>query len=361
MTSRAASTLIVMICLLVSGVVLSVKVASFWLSRAQTQSLQPPPQLAVAPADLDFGDAWEQAEFHWQIPVKNASRQSLTLKDVQARCDCTSIEPRKLVIAPGEVKTLKLQIDLTRERWKSGESLRAFEMPITASIGESRQTLAWKLTGTVRRNPMQLSTDLLDLQEVSSDAASAGGRVSLDLPPESSLQNLRAECLPPGAGSVELTPLEEAGRYELHVVPAATLPAGKFSFRVRITGSEPGAQFGPSRDLAVIGEIRRPVVSTPTGLEFGAIMLGKTSGDVITFTPFDPAPFQIRIVRTSGPEVTAEAESPSSDGTVPVTCRVHQAAGDAGAQHGWVEFEILVANREPERVVIPTSYYGTTR
>src|SRR5581483_2768328 len=95
---------------------------AYWAGLAARQANQPPPMgviyvLAIAAADLDMGEVWEETGIVWRLPIHNQTTRHIEIHELQQTCGCTDIKPRRLTIAAGETATLELTLDLTHRTY----------------------------------------------------------------------------------------------------------------------------------------------------------------------------------------------------------------------------------------------------
>src|ERR1022692_2800795 len=92
--------------------------------------------LAVAPASLDFGLAWEDSSFHWPLPVENRTGEDVEITQFVPSCSCTSVQPDSLLIPAGQTRETTLTLDLTEEKLGSHDLTRDFEVRISPRLRE---------------------------------------------------------------------------------------------------------------------------------------------------------------------------------------------------------------------------------
>src|SRR5579875_1916054 len=95
---------------------------AYWAGLAARNAEQLPPMeviegLAVAAADLDLGEVWEEKDIAWRLPIRNQTEGRIEIHDLVQTCGCTDIKPRRLSIAAGETATVDLTLDLTHRTY----------------------------------------------------------------------------------------------------------------------------------------------------------------------------------------------------------------------------------------------------
>lgn len=69
------------------------------------------PQIAVAPAQLDFGDVPNGEIATHDVLVRNDGNSALVVEGISTSCGCTSATLAPMRLAPGESGTLHIEID----------------------------------------------------------------------------------------------------------------------------------------------------------------------------------------------------------------------------------------------------------
>ncbi|MCH8045203.1 MAG: DUF1573 domain-containing protein, partial [Planctomycetes bacterium] len=108
--------------------------------------------LEVDPEHLDFGEVWVQDKFQWTLPITNTSSEPVEVLEFRSSCNCLSIEPKTLVLAPGETSDVHLTLDLTtRNPEQAAKASRRFSVRIAPIItGGLAQYTGWEIQGQVR-------------------------------------------------------------------------------------------------------------------------------------------------------------------------------------------------------------------
>ena len=106
--------LIILTVAAVSGAAVAGTLAGRWASDPEPAEPKPVMPLEVDAAALDVGEVWEDSRFEWSVPVTNRSAGVLHLQRWQASCDCLGIEPAATDFQPGETKTAKVRVNLTK-------------------------------------------------------------------------------------------------------------------------------------------------------------------------------------------------------------------------------------------------------
>lgn len=104
--------------------------------------------LVVAPERLDFGEAWEDSQFKWVLPILNAGSHEVEIQDFGSSCTCSAIEPQSLVIPAGQAREVCLTLDLTadplKERAKQpAQEWRDFPVTLAPRLRDDRGSRTW--------------------------------------------------------------------------------------------------------------------------------------------------------------------------------------------------------------------------
>jgi hypothetical protein len=108
--------------------------------------------------DSDFGEAFMQEDFRWQLPFRNVSDRPVEVIGFRFSCLCLSIEPNSFVVPAGAARSVDLVLD-TSGNWREGDvdQLRDFSVDLWPVIGGANQSMdRWVVTGRVRR-PLEFS------------------------------------------------------------------------------------------------------------------------------------------------------------------------------------------------------------
>lgn len=68
--------------------------------------------LEIAAADLNWGDLWENPSVTRTIDIRNANDQPIEILDFRSTCACLDVEPRRLVLEPKEMKSIKITMNM---------------------------------------------------------------------------------------------------------------------------------------------------------------------------------------------------------------------------------------------------------
>lgn len=360
MSAKAANVFLVCACLGTIAIVMAAKAVRSWLPTHTHAPADQVALLTIDPVYLDFGQVWEQPEFAFAIPVANATAKTIHVREVVARCDCSAITPTEFSLAPGQTQLVTVQIDFTRSRWGAEQAVRSFRLPVSFSIDGPQTVLTWTIHGTVLRNPISLSEDQLEYIDGALGVPLEAKTLTAALASGSELAELEAEVRPQGSGTAKVTPLESPDRFLLTVEPSQSLPAGPFSFIVRVSAKDASGQVRIVRDLPVTGTMHRGLTAEPWNIEFGAKPVGESGREFVSLSSETDEPVKVADVLTSGSDVTIE-EQPELKRREALVIAVHQRFERPGRNSGWIELRVQCGPNDKAkivRVVVGTSYYG---
>jgi hypothetical protein len=258
-------------------------------SRAQVEDAreQVIEGLRIDPAHLDFGQAWEEKNFVWKLPIQNKTSQDIKIQDFALSCGCLDIEPKSLTIPANEVREIGLSVDLTKQRWlpNLGDSERSFAVEITP-IQNARAwpRIGWKLHGTVRS---RITLDKLAMN-FGDEPVKEESPVKLKA---LAIVHIAAKAVAPEFDSkivkVALKPREDhPNHFDVEVSPQPTLPVGEFETQVRLDIIAPSGERFPGTVLPVTGNMQPEIRVLPTRLLLGSVPVGKTAvGEVALQAP----------------------------------------------------------------------------
>ena len=322
--------------------------------------------LAVEEASLDLGTIWEREELLHTLLVRNNSVRMIEIAAFRAACRCISVQPCPVRIAPGEAKQFEVRLDLTpMGAAKNHEPSYPFAtqvIPIICNMFPG--TVSWTLRGKVRR-ALELSARSIDFDE---SLVSGFGFPS---------KTVEVRCLVSGAqlsgqcdermATIHISSVEKGSqKYEVRVLPSASLPVGKHTFfvhlrLVRSSDTTPSVDLNqiPVIPLYVRARVFSQVRVTPEHIYLGGARVGELLHQTITVTSVD-VPFVVSKVESS-PEnsLTVERLNDPRDGRTRETYRMALHVMDVGSQRGEIRFFIVRgASRKREKIVATVHYEG---
>lgn len=329
--------------------------AAYWLGNragGRVESVSPDESGLVAdPRFLDFGEVWEDADFHWKLPIRNVTAQVIEILDFVTSCTCVSLRPRSFSLAPGETKEVEMSLDLTpRLRLPQGQEV--FEASLLPKIkGALPRTQGWLLRGRVREllkfnPPAAAFGDLIRGQTVPSILV----KIETSLP----LRKLSTEGK---ENHVCVSVVQkEPRRFELSVIPADTLPAGPFRLEVPLQPSGEDGKMLPAKELIVMGIMHEDVEPTPSPLILGAVPIGQTAKETIVLKSITGKSFKVEKIQPLSNDLRVDLIE-KGDRKEPMFV-VSQKGTTVGDQ--WTEalFRVQIENQPSRDISLRIFYFG---
>jgi hypothetical protein len=245
--------------------------------------MQPPKQpatpLIVKETALNFGEATEQQSFAWDIPIYNSSSSELQIIDITSSCECTSIQPRSLVISAKSTELLHLHLDLTSKGpTETNSATRPFSAEIIIHLGSegsrSEQEIRWQVHGSVRKiisfNPSIIDFgDGLHLGAIHPTRTVA---VTAHFP----IENIEAQSSSPQFSTHITKDSRMTSQFLLHVTPSNDLPLGPFNADIQIKPVLHDGNPLSTSTLLARGSIVSDLQFLPSTLPFGRAPIGTT-------------------------------------------------------------------------------------
>lgn len=261
--------------------------------------------LVVDPEDRDFGEAWMQEEFRWQLPIRNTSSRTVEVLDFNSSCGCTSVSPASFVIAPGGTRHVNLTLD-TSGGWKEGNADRAqgFSIvlsPVVRRPGRSRGR--WVIKGRVRR-PLAFSPPEVLFGETLLHGEPLPEHTVL-VSSSASLEALRIECDSPYVRvASRACESEETGQFALTLAPGEQeLPVGRFEIEVMVTGVLAGGEELPAVPLRIAGLVVSDIYAIPDVIRFTRDAVGQESMVEVVLQSRVEGEFEVEQVMSDGDDL----------------------------------------------------------
>lgn len=307
--------------------------------------------LMADPRVLDFGEVWEDADFHWKLPIRNTTTQEIKVLDFAVSCTCVSLKPRSFTLAPGEVKELELSLDLTRRK-RLPQGQEVFQALLLPKIkGSIARTQGWTLHGRVRQllkfNPaVAVFGDLIRGQsapDVLINVESVLPLRSLDKKGKES--NACVQVVQKGSRKFELT-----------VTPPSTLPAGPFHLEIPIQPTGQDGKLLPAKKLIVVGIMHEDVEPMPSPLVFGALPIGETVKETVVLKSITGKPFKVEEWQSLSYGLRVELVEMGDK--MEASFAVSQNGTTAGNQWTEARFRVHVGNQPSQEIPLKIFYHG---
>ena len=309
--------------------------------------------LLIEPKNLDFGRVWAEEAFVWPITLANRSDKPVRVGRFAASCDCTRIEPASLVLAPHSSGTVRLTIDLRRQRaddsWERDFAIRL--RAHYALEGMIPKEQVWVVRGRVR-DVVRYDPFALRFGE-GLVVGSRFQRKSWRLACHPAVRELAARC-EPAAADVELAwPKGSSGSIQLALQPRPDLPVGNHSFHVVLSGSDERGSPLPETRLPVSLRVVHDVAIEPPHLTFALVPADQPAARTVQLRSRTGRPFEVVQVRSADgvlqvlPELPANAPA----GTTEQRFRVRLEATRSEA--GSVPVTFVVQSESRQRAELP--------
>jgi hypothetical protein len=325
--------------------------AYWWGSRVCEKTARTEDGLMAEPLCLDFGEVWEDADFHWKLPIRNATAQEIVVLDFAASCTCVSLQPRSFSLVPDEVKELELSLDLTR-RPRQPQDAGSFEALIVPRIkGAMPRVEGWTIHGKVREllkliPPLVTFGDLIRGQPAPDVLVKIESSVPLRKVGTKSKEN-----------NVCVDVVQKRPRnFELSVVPSDTLPSGPFRLEVPLQPIGETEQILPAKKLIVTGIMHDEVEPVPSPLVLGALPIGQTASETIALKSITGKPFKVEKVQSLSNGLRVELVE-RGDTKVPMVV-VSQKSTTAGDQWTQAICRVRVGDQPSREIPLKIFYYG---
>lgn len=324
--------------------------AAYWVGMPAQKANQPPPMevvegLAVAAADLDLGEVWEEQGIAWRLPIRNQSAGRIEIHDLLQSCGCTDMKPRRFSIAAGETATVDLTLDLTHRTYSdAGQARRPFEVTISPVLNPKvRPRLGWKLHGTIvsRITLDKLAVDFGERPVHGGTPVTLNVLAAVHVP----CQRLEAVVKPEVATANVIPQQGENTKYEIVLAANPHLPPGKFQTDVKIFAVSPTGEKALGVTLPISGIMQPEVRLLPSSLLLEAKPVGEVAEAVVTLQGSPDAKVAIDHIEIDSPDVHVEAVT--VDG-IPAgrAFRVRQKVTKAGEQVSEVRFFIRKSDKK---------------
>lgn len=327
---------------LISAVLLSG--LAFDLAR-RTYRLEIPISLndyIVADSDtLALGEVLATDDFSWTLRIFNRSDRAAHLKNVQASCQCTTIEPSELTIDAGGAADLSIKINLSSQLSGLANS-QQFEVTVsaTAVVGTATGHLRWPLRGIVH-GVFHFDPDAVALSWKNEGATA---RVRFQV-----LEDLRDIAVAPirmsrsaRGGKIDCMAVLDSprtGHVNLRAVEAN--PTGDDEWAITVRGTTT-ANRTVSGTIPVRILTDSPFRISPASVVVGRLAVGLTKADVIVIQHRQGLPF------------TLESVSSSAEGLMATPTNGVKSTSTAGLSFA-VEKHVLAAGTQIDTVTITLS------
>jgi hypothetical protein len=267
-------------------------------------------------------------------------------------CSCTQIEPRQLVLEPGETTEIQVQLDLRLSKRLKPPALEPFEILLQPRTAEGRTLADFKLTGRVKP-PFWLGAPSLDF----------GERSDRETFPPLMVEGQLAE----GIERIEWTSREnrlevtmqagKANTFTLNVAPPLPSEYGIKTVDLIATPITRDGQKLPSLAVPVRWNRVPDIQADPPQVLFGSHPVGESLEDAITLTSRSGAAFTVERVEHAVPGLSVERDAKSETTQYLLKQKIEM----VGQQSGTIHIHIRYEDGSTTVREVPVSSFGYAR
>jgi hypothetical protein len=330
-----------------------------WASHSVMRRGTRPPTLGptiVCVSDLDFGEVWEQKDFHWTLRLRNVDTAPVEIVDFTSSCSCAFISPKSTIVGPGESSDIAVTLNLNFPASAPSDlSQMEFSALIIPRISSSSTLdMPWKIRGHVKRaislDPKQvdLGGDLICGRIVQSKVVMAACH--------SPLAALRAE-LDTRVASIRIdrTSSEPNGaqNFTIRVTACPRRDPGLFEFDIPLHATLVDGVALPPVLLHVRGIAWESTVPVPSSLLFGAVTIGKTATETVSLECTD-GNFEVECVEPASELIVEPKRAGYADQKHFAVHLTPLREGDQALQLG---FQVRQEGEKAHKVVVAKVFY----
>jgi hypothetical protein len=288
-------------------------IAAWWGAvvgrQAREASVKPLPAveviagLAVAKADLNMGEVWEEKEVAWRLPIRNQTGTSIAIRNFGTDCGCTLVEPRSLTIPAGTTATLNLTFDLTHRLLQDmGQERRPFAISLHPILARGRpRGPGWQVHGTVKSR-VTLDTLAVDFGERPVHGKPSVARkvlAAVHVPVESIEVKLNSAI----ATALVARRKGSGAQFEIAIKPNPDLSPGTVLTQAEINVRTPTGERLRGATLPVSGHMQPEVRVLPARVLLEGKAIGESAEAIITLQGEEP---KVDHIETDSPGLLVE-------------------------------------------------------
>src|SRR5215469_10003835 len=299
------------------------------------------PKAVVAKPLFDFGSALEGMMVSHTFTIKNTGQGYLDIRGVKTSCGCTTGQPSKMHVAPGDTTDIAVAFDT---HFQKGHQVRA----ITVYTNDpDNPQVAMTMQGIVKKQVEAVPG------EVSFGDVKRGAEET---------RELVVNDLNPGRGGFSVGPVSNSNS-SIKVVqekrtdgkPGAmlkvsllkTMPVGPFDDTIKITTNRVPLQ------VDVFGTVAGDLNVDPAQVSFGIVPRGQDIVRIFKLSNQGRKPVKVLDVASSSPAVgaVAEAVTPGKEYRVTVTLR-------HGTPDGQLRGSLTIKTDDPDQATLNVPFYA---
>lgn len=299
------------------------------------------PKAVVANPLYDFGSALEGTMVSHTFTIKNTGQGYLDIRGVKTSCGCTTGQPSKMHVAPGDTTDIAVSFDT---HFQKGHQVRA----ITVYTNDpDNPQVAMTMQGIVKKQ----------VEAVPGEVAFGDVKRGTE-----ETKELVVNDLNPGRGGFSVGPVSNSNS-SIKVVqekrtdgkPGAmlkvsllkTMPVGPFDDTIKITTNRVPLQ------VDVFGSVTGDLNVDPAQVSFGIVPRGQDIVRIFKLSNQGPKLVKVLDVASSSPAVgaVAEAVTPGKEYRVTVTLR-------HGTPDGQLRGSLTIKTDDPDQATLNVPFYA---
>ena len=299
------------------------------------------PKAAAANPLYDFGTALEGTMVSHTFTIKNNGQGYLDIRGVKTSCGCTTGNPSKTHIAPGEESEIAVSFDT---HFQKGHQVRT----ITALTNDpDNPQVAMTMQGIVKRQ-VEAQPGEISFGNVRKGTEETRELVVNDLNP--GREPFQVGPVSNSNSSIKVVqekrPDGKPGAL-LKVSLLKTMPVGQFDDTIKITTNRVPLQ------VDVFGTVTGDLNIDPTQVSFGIVPRGQDIVRIFKLSNQGPHPVKVLEVSSSSPAVDATAEpvTPGKEYKVTVTLR-------HGTPDGQLRGNLTIKTDDPDQATLNVPFYA---
>ena len=298
------------------------------------------PKAVAANPLYDFGTALEGTMVSHTFTIKNNGQGYLDIRGVKTSCGCTTGNPSKTHIAPGEESEIAVSFDT---HFQKGHQVRT----ITAVTNDpDNPQVAMTMQGIVKKQ-VEAQPGEISFGNVRKGTEDTREVVVNDLNPHGPFQ------VGPVSNSNSSIKVVQEKRPDgkpgalLKVSLLKTMPVGQFDDTIKITTNRVPLQ------VDVFGTVTGDLNIDPTQVSFGIVPRGQDIVRIFKLSNQGPHPVKVLEVSSSSPAVDATAEpvTPGKEYKVTVTLR-------HGTPDGQLRGNLTIKTDDPDQATLNVPFYA---
>jgi hypothetical protein len=299
------------------------------------------PKAVVDTPLYDFGSALEGTMVKHTFTIKNNGQGYLDIRGVKTSCGCTTGEPSKMHVAPGDTSEIAVSFDT---HFQKGHQVRT----ITASTNDpDNPQVAMTMQGIVKKQ-VEAQPGQVAFGDVKRGSEGTREVVVNDLNPARG-----AFSVGPVSNSNSSIKVEQEKRPDgkpgalLKVSLLKSMPVGPFDDTIKITTNRVPLQ------VDVFGTVTGDLNIDPAQVSFGIVPRGQDIVRIFKLSNQGPKPVKVLEVASSSPAVgaTAEAVTPGKEYKVTVTLR-------HGTPDGQLRGNLTIKTDDPDQATLNVPFYA---